>query len=182
MGEKLSQLKVNSSSEQSSAISGKDGSPYQRGMPEKVVDLLKKKMPSLTDKEPNTEFFQKLETRVSDDLPDEVVVPRKGFQCSLSQSDVADDTSRRTASYNGNSSDMIKEKEPCPKMEDNEESVRNKTSESRSLKFRDPSVSRFDGQNEAFMNSKGNWIAIQRQLSLLERQQASLMNMLQVCI
>ncbi|KAF5461078.1 hypothetical protein F2P56_020902 [Juglans regia] len=37
-----------------------------------------------------------------------------------------------------------------------------------------------DGQSEgSFINNKGNWLAIQRQLLQLERQQAHLMNMLQ---
>ncbi|KAF5728389.1 hypothetical protein HS088_TW21G00536 [Tripterygium wilfordii] len=40
--------------------------------------------------------------------------------------------------------------------------------------------SKTDGQSESsFVNNKGNWLAIQRQLLLLERQQAHLMNMLQ---
>jgi hypothetical protein len=33
-----------------------------------------------------------------------------------------------------------------------------------------------------FINNKTNWLAIQRQLSHLERQQTSLMNMLQVSL
>ena len=41
--------------------------------------------------------------------------------------------------------------------------------------------SKTDGQSEgSFINNKGNWLAIQRQLLQLERQQAHLMNMLQV--
>ncbi|GLT72636.1 hypothetical protein SLA2020_445500 [Shorea laevis] len=40
--------------------------------------------------------------------------------------------------------------------------------------------SKTDGQSEgSFINNKGNWLAIQRQLLQLERQQAHLMNMLQ---
>ncbi|KAJ0047138.1 hypothetical protein Pint_04192 [Pistacia integerrima] len=40
--------------------------------------------------------------------------------------------------------------------------------------------SKTDGQSEgSFINNKGNWLAIQRQLMLLERQQGHLMNMLQ---
>ncbi|RRT51683.1 hypothetical protein B296_00015697 [Ensete ventricosum] len=53
-------------------------------LPEKAVVLLKKKVPSLTDKELNPEFFQKLE-KSSDDLPVEVVLPRKCLQSSHSQ-------------------------------------------------------------------------------------------------
>ncbi|KAJ7963848.1 Microtubule-associated protein TORTIFOLIA1 [Quillaja saponaria] len=41
-------------------------------------------------------------------------------------------------------------------------------------------VSKADGQSEgSFISNKGNWLAIQRQLLQLERQQAHLMNMLQ---
>lgn len=40
--------------------------------------------------------------------------------------------------------------------------------------------SKADGQSEGSFNNKGNWLAIQRQLLQLERQQAHLMNMLQV--
>ncbi|KAK6132909.1 hypothetical protein DH2020_033345 [Rehmannia glutinosa] len=44
---------------------------------DKAVGILKKKAPGLTDKELNPEFFQKLETRVTDDLPVEVILPRR---------------------------------------------------------------------------------------------------------
>jgi len=41
--------------------------------------------------------------------------------------------------------------------------------------------SKTDGQSEVpFSNNRGNWLAIQRQLLQLERQQVHLMNMLQV--
>ena len=40
--------------------------------------------------------------------------------------------------------------------------------------------SKTDGQSEVSFNNKGNWLAIQRQLLQLERQQAHLMNMVQV--
>lgn len=42
--------------------------------------------------------------------------------------------------------------------------------------------SKTDGQSEGSFNNKGNWLAIQRQLLQLERQQAHLMNMLQVSL
>lgn len=184
--------------------------------------LLKKKAPSLTDKELNAEFFQKLETRGSDDLPVEVVVPRRTLQSSHSHGDegkeLNDDSSRGTAGHDektcndsndivsstsASSNDMFKPKELFNKTEEPDDSVRDKFTESRAFKFRDArakpsdlderavnslrdpsaprSISRIDGHSESFMNSKGNWLGIQRQLSLLERQQASLMNMLQVC-
>eukprot|EP01018_Ginkgo_biloba_P010378 Gb_31366 [translate_table: standard] len=43
---------------------------------EKTVGILKKRAPALTDKELNPDFFQKLETRGSDDWQVEVAVPR----------------------------------------------------------------------------------------------------------
>ncbi|KAK8961071.1 Microtubule-associated protein TORTIFOLIA1 [Platanthera guangdongensis] len=52
---------------------------------ENTTDLLKIKAPSLKDKELNPEFFQKLESRNSDDLPVEVVLPRRGPQPSQSK-------------------------------------------------------------------------------------------------
>ncbi|KAI0529684.1 hypothetical protein KFK09_002238 [Dendrobium nobile] len=52
---------------------------------ENAADLLKIKAPSLKDKELNPEFFQKLESRNSDDVPVEVVVPRKRPQSSHSK-------------------------------------------------------------------------------------------------
>jgi len=46
---------------------------------EKAAVLLKKRS-TLTDRELNPEFFQKLETGKTDDLAVEVVVPRKTLQ------------------------------------------------------------------------------------------------------
>ncbi|KAH0434764.1 hypothetical protein IEQ34_026759 [Dendrobium chrysotoxum] len=65
------------------------GVPLSHGkctiLPENAADLLKIKAPSLKDKELNPEFFQKLESRNSDDVPVEVVVPRKRPQSSHSK-------------------------------------------------------------------------------------------------
>ncbi|KAJ8458199.1 hypothetical protein OPV22_031125 [Ensete ventricosum] len=73
-------------------------------LPEKAVVLLKKKVPSLTDKELNPEFFQKLE-KSSDDLPVEVVLPRKCLQSSHSQCEEGPDAiysdSMETPKHNG---------------------------------------------------------------------------------
>lgn len=57
------------------------------GISEKAVVILKKKAPALSDKELNPEFFQKLERRGSDDLPVEVVVPRRGLNSSNSNNE-----------------------------------------------------------------------------------------------
>ncbi|KAG0472483.1 hypothetical protein HPP92_017029 [Vanilla planifolia] len=46
-------------------------------LPEDAAILLKKKAPSLLDKEINAEFFQKLEARSSGDVPVEVMLPRR---------------------------------------------------------------------------------------------------------
>ncbi|KAJ6797490.1 microtubule-associated protein TORTIFOLIA1-like [Iris pallida] len=73
----------------SSSPTDKDSFSKDKGsnISDKAVIVLKKRMPSLTDKEMNPEFFQKLETRNSGDLPVEVVVPRKCQQSSNSQGD-----------------------------------------------------------------------------------------------
>ncbi|PQM33678.1 microtubule-associated protein TORTIFOLIA1 isoform X2 [Prunus yedoensis var. nudiflora] len=74
---------------------------------DKAVALLKKKPPVLTDKELNPEFFQKLEERGSDELPVEVVVPRRHLNSSNSNNEVelepnCTDTKERL-NRNGNS-------------------------------------------------------------------------------
>ncbi|KAG4155368.1 hypothetical protein ERO13_D03G108700v2 [Gossypium hirsutum] len=58
---------------------------------DKAVVILKKKSPALTDRELNPEFFQKLETRGSDDLPVEVVVPRRYLNSSNLKSEEESD-------------------------------------------------------------------------------------------
>ncbi|GER54876.1 potyviral helper component protease-interacting protein 2 [Striga asiatica] len=143
---------------------------------DKAVGILKKKAPGLTDKELNPEFFQKLETRVSDDLPVEVVLPRRCANPSNPQNEEklqsnADPNRTRLNCQAGDGA--IK--------------TRHENVERRAIgdyNQRDPSntypdFSRTPGQPEGFMNNKGNWMAIQRQLLQLERQQAHLMNMLQ---
>ncbi|KAF8023828.1 hypothetical protein BT93_F1110 [Corymbia citriodora subsp. variegata] len=54
---------------------------------DKAVVILKKKAPALTDKDLNPEFFQKLETQGSTDLPVEVVVPRRYLNSSNSNNE-----------------------------------------------------------------------------------------------
>ncbi|ONK65487.1 uncharacterized protein A4U43_C07F37610 [Asparagus officinalis] len=200
---------------------GTDSISKEKGsnVPEKAAALLKKKVPSLTDKELNPEFFQKLETRGKDELPVEVVVPRRcvksseGEEQDLTADDsVAPSSNNETLAGDSNESQARKninffntEKRPGAynKLPDSDEFARDKWTEQRSFRAkdlklrssdvddraepsqRDPSgirtsFSRADGNNDAsFMNGKGNWLVIQRQLSQLERQQANLMNMLQ---
>lgn len=142
---------------------------------DKAVGILKKK--ALTEKELNPEFFQKLETRDTDDLPVEVILPRRSTNPSNSQSEEepesgADQNGRTRlgeapsrANYEGNDRGTIGDLPDYNQIESSSSY---------------PDFSRSTGQSEGFMNNKGNWLAIQRQLLLLERQQGHLMNMLQV--
>lgn len=142
---------------------------------DKAVGILKKK--ALTEKELNPEFFQRLETRDTDDLPVEVVLPRRCTNPSNSQSEEepesgADQNGRTRlgeapsrANYEGTERGTIGDQHDYNQIESSSAY---------------PDFSRSAGQSEGFMNNKGNWLAIQRQLLLLERQQGHLMNMLQV--
>ncbi|KAL8255205.1 hypothetical protein R6Q59_033426 [Mikania micrantha] len=126
-------------------------------IPEKAVGILKKKAPALSDKELNPEFFQRLEKRVSGEV--EVVVPRRFVKSSNEQ--------------NGDESGV---NEADVGSQSNQKVDRGNNGSSRRREFEDMN----DGsQREGFRNNKGNWLAIQRQLLQLERQQAHLMNMLQ---
>ncbi|XP_057431418.1 microtubule-associated protein TORTIFOLIA1-like [Lotus japonicus] len=179
------------------------------GISEKAVVILKKKAPVLSDKELNPEFFQKLEKRGSDDLPVEVVVPRRCLNSSSSNNEeeseasAKDSKERRTSIGNipnddskqrgndGNSKlrnyddfthahDRYSEKranakELRMKANDTDDRIENDQSSANLAGF-----SKTDGQSEvSFSNNRGNWVAIQRQLMQMERQQVHLMNMLQ---
>ncbi|KAE9591042.1 putative MT-associated protein TORTIFOLIA1/SPIRAL2 [Lupinus albus] len=189
------------------------------GISEKAVVILKKKPPVLTDRELNPEFFQKLERRGSDDMPVEVVVPRRCLNSSSLNTKGECETSgkdskERISSVGNNSNDefhgssnnkshiidggndgnskqrtfddftherysekRVNAKELRTKAYDTE--VRNENDE-REGSANVADFSKTDGQSEvSFPNNKGNWLAIQRQLMLLERQQVHLMNMLQ---
>ncbi|PIA32289.1 hypothetical protein AQUCO_04500115v1 [Aquilegia coerulea] len=179
---------------------------------DKTVGILKKKALALSDKELNPEFFQKLAARGSDDLPVEVVVPRKCPNSSTpqgedgSEANCRDDGSR---SRNMNNESDAVHGSASVKYHNNERGAdditRDKWTEQRIFRGKDSKAKPFDvddtGTGESsqrdspsarsgfhksdghvegsFMNNKGNWLAIQRQLSLLERQQTNLMNMLQ---
>ncbi|CAL9134796.1 unnamed protein product [Musa textilis] len=191
-------------------------------IPEKAVILLKKKAPSLTDKELNPEFFQKLEKKSSDDLPVEVVLPRKCLLSSHSQFEEGPEAiysdSTETPKHNGatlqqlddihghnNASYHNAEKRlgVHNNVQDSDYFPRERWTVQRGIRAKeskaedfdvddrmevcqkDPSpgclnVPRSDAHAEgSFMSNKPNWSAIQRQLAQLERQQISLMNMLQ---
>ncbi|XP_037497157.1 microtubule-associated protein TORTIFOLIA1 isoform X2 [Jatropha curcas] len=174
-----------------SATKSKPGS-----IPDKAVVILKKKAPALTDKDLNLEFFQKLETRGSGDLPVEVVVPRRFANSSNLNNEEDpqpnDSESRGRSNRTGNSQSDDLHGSLDTKNRNIERGIVGKDSRTRifdddrlDVNRRESSGSRAgfsksDGQSEgSLINSKGNWLAIQRQLLQLERQQTHLMNMLQ---
>ncbi|CAN6557912.1 unnamed protein product [Malus baccata var. baccata] len=204
----------NGSSPTSDSVSKSKASGDKAGV------ALKKKLPILTDKELNPEFFQKLEKRVSDDLPVEVVVPRRHVNSSNSNNEVepeANDTNSKETQnriansqfddIHGSFSSKYRNTERgiaglYTKQRDHDDLARDKWPEERAngkdsrtravdiddridINQRESSSSRAgfskpDGQPEgSFVNNKGNWLAIQRQLLQLERQQGHLMSMLQ---
>ncbi|WJX31776.1 hypothetical protein P8452_20171 [Trifolium repens] len=172
---------------------------------EKAVVILKKKPPVLNDKVLNPEFFQNLEKRGSDDLPVEVVVPRRCLNSSSSNNEEESDASAKDLSertnpvgnvpndgfhravnnkYHGlekgndgnsrqrNYEDFAHERYSERRM--NSKELRTKANDT------NEGFSRADGQSEVpLSNNRGNLLAIQRQLTQLERQQVHLMNMLQ---
>lgn len=148
---------------------------------DKAVGILKKKAPALTEKELNPEFFQKLETRVSDDLPVEVILPRRCANPSNSQNEEesesnSDPSERTRLNCHAGDAPFKANYESMERGTIGDRGDYNQVESSSAY----PDFSRAPGQSEGFMNNKGNWLAIQRQLLLLERQQAHLMNMLQV--
>ncbi|WOL15146.1 microtubule-associated protein SPIRAL2-like [Canna indica] len=204
--ESLRNSSAASSSSESDSVSKANGSNIM----EKAAELLKKKAPTSTEKELNPEFFQKLEKRSSDDLPVEVVLPRRCLESSHSQGE--EDQEARTTLHESDGNhghknaicqNERKQLGAYNKMQDLDGFTRDKLSEQRGfvakelkpkpsdvddrieVRQKDPSpgclnVSRSDFHTEGtFMSNKANWSAIQRQLAQLERQQASVMNMLQ---
>lgn len=184
-------------------------------IPENAAVILRKKVPSLKDKELNPEFFQKLETRSSNDVPVEVVLPRRCLESShtLGEEEQSSD-SRISSNLDGvigckwNESQgridlSYRNTEKRIDTNDNPQDLdyftRDKWTE-RGFRSRDLKTRAFDAdervetsqkdslaqhasnsRTDGLVDYKGNWLAIQRQLSQLERQQAHLMNMLQVC-
>lgn len=163
---------------------------------DKAVVILKKKAPALSDKELNPEFFQKLETRGSGDLPVEVVVPRRCLNSSKSnneeESEPNDLDLRGRSNRMGNSqtddfSGSLNSKHRSVDRGSagiNGKDPRMRTSDvERDLSGNRAGFSKTDSQSEgSFINNKSSWLAIQRQLMMLERQQAHLMSMLQVSL
>ncbi|KAL3639948.1 hypothetical protein CASFOL_014916 [Castilleja foliolosa] len=154
-------------------------SPKNNIILDKAVGILKKKAPGLTDKELNPEFFQKLETRVTDDLPVEVIVPPRSVNPSNSQngeelesSELSERTRLNCQAGDGN---FRVKREGLERGAVGDRGDYNQREPPSTY----PEFSRNPGHSDGFMNNKGNWMGIQRQLLLLERQQAHLMNMLQ---
>ncbi|PON51540.1 Coatomer beta subunit [Parasponia andersonii] len=169
--------------EPSAKDTSNSSSPISKGgsIPDKAVVILKKKAPALTDKELNPEFFQKLQTRGSDDLPVEVVVPRRYLNSSNSNNEEeseqnnTDSKGRPNRVGNVQSDDSHGTFSSKYRNIDRVNDLNQRESSGNHVGF-----SKTEGQSEAsFINNKGNWLAIQRQLLQLERQQAHLMNMLQ---
>lgn len=150
------------------------------------MGILKKRGPALSDRKLNPEFFQKLEERSSSDLPVEVVVPRQCLNASNAPTEVESEPDKAETGQ------RIMRKSQLDARYSNTESQtsgvsgrEHDTADEGDLNQREQSSYRAGfaknaGPSEGFMANKGNWLAIQRQLLLLERQQAHLTNMLQV--
>ncbi|KAK4778868.1 hypothetical protein SAY86_006396 [Trapa natans] len=177
---------------------GKDSFPTGHSVPkaksgnisDKAVVILKKKAPVLIDKEINPEFFQKLETRGSDDLPVEVVVPRRHLNSSSSSNgeeaglSVVELRGRfNLMSNNLEESSMSKYRTMDRGMDGRVWRLRSAHNDKIDANQRESTAvfAKTECQSEggSFSSNKGNWIAIQRQLLHLERQQAHLLGMLQ---
>ncbi|KAF5730567.1 microtubule-associated protein TORTIFOLIA1 [Tripterygium wilfordii] len=184
----------------STATSTSESASKERGggIPDKAVVILKKKPPVLSDKELNPEFFQKLETRGSGDFPVEVAVPRR-FLISSKDGDKLEDihgslntkycnTEKGIVGANSKQvefDDILRDKWPDDRINAKDSRARVSDDDRTDINQQESSgnhagFSKTDVQSESsFISNKGNWLAIQRQLLLLERQQAHLMNVLQ---
>ncbi|KAK8602815.1 hypothetical protein V6N13_085017 [Hibiscus sabdariffa] len=190
-GDNRTEPSAKESSDSLSPTSGSVSKDRGGSIPERAVVILKKKAPALTDKELNPEFFQKLESRGSGDLPVEVVIPRRYHISSnskdMEESEPNDSDARRSKNHNmeRGAANLL---DKWPEEEINQKDPRTRAFDADGridVNKREPSgnhlcFSKVDGRSEGYLiNSKGNWLAIQRQLLQLERQQANLMNMLQ---
>ena len=177
-------------------------SNYAKGssIAEKAAVLLKKR-PTLTDRELNPEFFQNLETRKTDGLAVEVVVPRKTLQSHLRSEDEPEEDGDHVGPANSNGSAEDEANLTQMRTSSNFQNIRDKWANQRGNRNKDAKSRTSDVEDRVepstkdstaatmnipgegpFINNKTNWLAIQRQLSHLERQQTSLMNMLQVSL
>lgn len=206
----------NSSAASSSSDSDSVFKGNNTNIPEKAALLLKKKAPCLSDKELNPDFFQNLEKRSCDDLPVEVVLPRRFVQSSLSQSEgerLSNSCSVGTSNHDGailqksNHTNFQNEgKQPVTynQLRHLDDFSWEKWSEQKAFKEKHtkPKVYHGDDRTEVCqkdpspvqqnvltdvrteatnISNKDNRLAIQRQLAQLQRQQACILKMLQVC-
>ncbi|CAN1147046.1 Microtubule-associated protein TORTIFOLIA1 [Linum perenne] len=165
-----------------------------RSIPDKAVIILKKKAPALTDKEVNPEFFHKLETRASGDV--EVVVSRRCVNTSSlnneeePESNNTESKARPDHTADSKSDELyinnryrindrgIMGRDSRSRTFDDEQRIDFSSRETAAANR--AGLSKTEGPSEGSLaNSKGNWLAIQRQLLQLERQQTNLMHMLQ---
>lgn len=168
-------------------------------MTEKAAVLLKKRAPTLTEKDLNPEFFQKLETRNNaDDMPVEVVVSsRKGPKVQSPPDEVEksalnedgsgendnNQTGLQARAVAGNYQNFERRSGAWGEQRGSRGGMKLRGSEADDTRADVPSANlnvRSSATEGSFGNNKGSWMPIQRQLTHLERQQASLMNMLQV--
>lgn len=174
------------SSNSTASVSDSAGKTKNGNISDKAVGMLRKKLPTLTDKDLNPEFFQKLEKRGSDDLPVEVVVPRKclnpsasnGGEGELNAAETKDNSDKGSVPVLSTQRDFdgyVRDNLVYDGLSGKDLRTRTFGIEDRSTGF--PKVD--DQPDGSLMTSKGNWLGIQRQLHHLERQQAHLMNMLQ---
>ncbi|KAK3027969.1 hypothetical protein RJ639_039436 [Escallonia herrerae] len=196
-GENSEPAKLSNSCERRTETSAKDSSstsstdslskPKGSNVLDKAVGIMKKRAPALTDKEINPEFFQKLEARGLGDSV-EVVVAHRSVKSSNSHNEeeseqnFTDSRERLKGRDDGSVNFKYRNIERGDK---DSAFLRQRDYDDRSnLNQRESSAiraefSRSDVQPEGFLNNKGNWLAIQRQLLQLERQQTHLLNMLQ---
>ncbi|KAF3634816.1 Microtubule-associated protein TORTIFOLIA1 [Capsicum annuum] len=149
-----------------------------------AVGLLKKRAPALSDRKLNPDFFQKLEARRSSDLPVEVVVPRQCLNSSNAPAEVESEPDKAETGQGILRKGQLDGRYSSTESQTSGVSGREHDIDEGDLTQREQSSYRAGfaknaGPPEGFMTNKGNWLAIQRQLLLLERQQAHLTNMLQ---
>jgi hypothetical protein len=166
---------------------------------EKAAVLLKKRS-MFVDRGLNPEFFQKLETRSGDDLPVEVVFPRRTLRSHLRNKDESEEDGDPVGPANSSRSADDANLTQM-RASSNFQNIRDKWAGQRGSRNREAKRKPLDvedrGEDSAkdsaaatvnspgegpSINNKMNWLAIQRQLAQLERQQTSLMNMLQVSV
>lgn len=149
------------------------------------MGILKKRAPALSDRKLNPEFFQKLEERSSGDLPVEVVVPRQCLNASNVPTEVESESDKAETGQRIMRKSQLDAGYSNTESQTSGVSGREHAVDEGDLNPRESSSYRAgfaknSGPSEGFMANKGNWLAIQRQLLLLEKQQAHLTNMLQV--